>query len=82
MGKQRDARNFKRLPRRQKIPITVGSFFNNTFEKNHSTSALQQISKKFTTFSQRPYYDVAPTLRQLCEESKMWTIYGRTVIFP
>lgn len=25
----------------KKIPITVGSFFNNTFEKNHSTSALQ-----------------------------------------
>lgn len=24
-----------------KILITVGSFFNNTFEKNHSTSALQ-----------------------------------------
>ena len=25
----------------KKIPITVGSSFNNTFEKNHSTSALQ-----------------------------------------
>ena len=25
----------------KKIAITVGSFFNNTFEKNHSTSALQ-----------------------------------------
>ena len=28
--------------------IAVGSSFHDTFEKNHSTSALQQNSKKFT----------------------------------
>ena len=31
---------------------------------------------KFTTSSRRRYYDIASTLRQLCEERKVWSIHG------
>lgn len=37
---------------------------------------------KFTTFSQRRYYKVAPTLCQFCEERKMWTIIRHMITFP
>ena len=37
---------------------------------------------KFTTSSQCRYCDVAPTLRQLCEECKMFTIHDHVVTFP
>ena len=34
-----------------------------------------------TTSFRRWYYDVASTLRQLCEEHKMWAIHGQMVTF-
>lgn len=50
------------------------------------TTLMQRFSRsvKFTTSSRRRYYDVGPTLRQRCEELKMWTWshHGHIVTFP
>ena len=40
-----------------------------------------KLNVKFTTSSQRRYYDVLPTLCQVCEECQMWTIHVHMVTF-
>ena len=53
----------------------------------HSISWVKKWQRRYSSEisrsnSQRRYYAVAPTLRQLSEEHQMWTIRGYMVTFP
>ena len=47
-------------------------------------ASLQRPNRnlKFKTSIRRRYYEVVPTLRQLCKEHQMWAIHDHIVTFP
>ena len=66
------------------VAITLDSKFTSQYIMDVVMAASIQRWNRDVIFtrSRRLYYDVAPTLRQLCKERQMWTVHSRTLAFP